>query len=177
MQFIENENINATNSNSLVDNVALSMITGLGYFILKRLTGQNKLKDAKDNLLENYQKLEDSKNLNLFKNYLTEEKRNVEPTLETYKEILTNLNLKQKEEIAKEITDTEILNLFSELKSRNLTPDLETYNLLMSVLLGAHKFDQAYEIFEETQFDLLEPNVDTIFNLLKIHKLTLYKKK
>ena len=96
MQFIENENINAINSNSLVDNVALSMITGLGYFLLKKLTGQKNLKDAKENFIQNYQKLEEANNLNLYKNYLTEDKRNTEPTLETYKEILTNLTLKKK---------------------------------------------------------------------------------
>jgi len=175
MQFIENENINA-NSNNLVDNVALSMITGLGYYILKRITGENKLKNAKENLIENYQKFEDSRNLNLFKNYVTEEKRNTEPTLETYKEILVNLNLKQKEELAKEISEHEILNLFTELKNRNLTPDLELYNSLMTVLLGAHKFEQAYEIFEEMQVDSHEPNIQTILNLLKIHKCTVYKK-
>ena len=90
MQFIENENI-TTNSNSLVDNVALSMITGLGYYILKRITGENKLKNAKENLIENYQKLEDPKNLNIYRNYVTEENREVEPTLETYKQILKNL--------------------------------------------------------------------------------------
>lgn len=176
MQFIENENINAINSNSLVDNVALSMITGLGYFLLKHLTGKNDLKNAKENFIQNYQKLEEAKNLNLYKNYLTEEKRKDEPTLETYKEILTNLTLKQKEELLKDLSDTEVLNLFLELKSRNLTPDLELYNLLMSVLLGANKFDQAYEIFEEILYELMEPNLATIFNLLKIYKLTVYKK-
>jgi len=176
MQFIENENINTINSNSLVDNVALSMITGLGYFLLKHLTGKKDLKDAKENFIQNYQKLEEAKNLNLFKNYVTEEKRDTEPTLETYKEILTNLTLKQKEELLKEISDTEIINLFLELKSRNLTPDLELYNLLMRALLGANKFEQAYEIFEEIQYELMEPNLDTIFNLLKIYKLTVYKR-
>jgi len=175
MQFIENENINA-NSNTLVDNVALSMITGLGYYILKRITGENKLKNAKENLIENYQKFEDSKNLNLYKNYVTEEKRETEPTLETYKEIFNNLNLKQNEELTKEISEHEILNLFTESKNRSLTPDLEMYNLIMTVLLGAHKFEQAVEIFEEMLVDNHEPNTQTILNLLKIHKYTVYKK-
>jgi pentatricopeptide repeat protein len=175
MQFIENENI-TTNSNSLVDNVALSMITGLGYYILKRITGENKLKNAKENLNDNLQKLEDSKNLNLYRNYVTEENRDAEPTLETYKEILKNLNLKQNEELTKEISEQEILNLFNELKQRNLTADLEMYNLIMTVLLGAHKFTQAIDIFEELLVDNHEPNTQTILNLLKIHKFTVHKK-
>jgi len=84
--------------------------------------------------------------------------------------------LKQKEELAKEISAQEILNLFNELKNRSLTPDLELYNSLMTVLLGAHKFEQAHEIFEEMLVDSHEPNVQTILNLLKIHKCTVYKK-
>ena len=89
---------------------------------------------------------------------------------------MVNLNLKQKEELAKEISEQEILNLFNELKNRNLTPDMELYNSLMTVLLGAHKFEQALEIFQEMLVDSHEPNVQTILNLLKIHKCTVYKK-
>merc|ERR1712151_561934 len=61
-------------------------------------------------------------------------------------------------------------------KNRSLTPDLEMYNLIMTVLLGAHKFEQAVEIFEEMLVDNHEPNTQTILNLLKIHKYTVYKK-
>ena len=177
MQFIENENINA-NTNSLVDNVALSMLTGLGYFILKRLTGQNKLKDAKENLLENYKKFEDAKNSNnfLYKNYLVEENRNSEPTLETYKQIYKKLIAQEKEEDTKEHASKESIELFRELKNHGIIPDLELYNLLMRVLLASNLSEKAYEIYEEIQFDLLEADVSTIFNLLKIYKYTVYRK-
>ena len=116
MQFIDYENIKV--NSQIVDKVALSVLTGLGYFILNRITGKNKMKDAKNNLIENYKKLEDSKLMNLYKKHVLEEEKNKEPTMETYKEIFRNLKENQKDETQKSEIDKEIMGLFTEMKQR-----------------------------------------------------------
>merc|ERR1711957_743680 len=99
-------------------------------------------------------KLEDSKNLNLYKNYVTEAKRRTRQR---------NFRTRNPQP-------------FQRIEKQEPNPRHGTYNSLMTVLLGAHKFEQAHEIFQEMLVDSHEPNVQTILNLLKIHKCTVYKK-
>jgi len=181
MQFIDYENIRV--NSSLIDNVALSVLTGLGYYILNRFKKQEDpkiKKDLKENLLDSYNKLEESKSLNLFRAYisndqeLSNELRHQEPDIQIYNKIISNLlhevktNLKFKEK--KERKVDEILSLFTELKERKLTPNNITYNKIIEALNEKDCFEEAWKLYEEMEKELFEVDLSTLSSLLKIWK-------
>lgn len=181
MQFIDSENIKV--NSSLIDNLALSVLTGLGYYILNRISKRenNPLKkDLKDELIDNYNKLEDSKSLNLFRSYiandeeLSNELKHQEPNIDTYNKIIANIlnevkaNLRFKDKKLRKIE--EILSLFTELKERKFTPTLFTYNRIMEALLEKSDFQEAWKIYNELETELFEGDLFTLCSLLKIWK-------
>jgi len=181
MQFIEYQNIKV--SSSLLDNVALSVLTGLGYYILNRFKKQDDpkiKKDVKENLLDSFNKLQESKSLNLFRAYisndqeLSKELRHQEPDIQIYNKIISNLlnevksNLRFKEKKERKID--EILSLFAELKERKLTPNNITYNKIIEALNEKTCFEEAWKNYEEMEQALFEADLNTICSLLKIWK-------
>lgn len=181
MQFIDYQNIKV--SSSLLDNVALSVLTGLGYYILNRFKKQEDpkiKKDVKENLLDSYNKLEESKNLNLFRAFisndqeLSNELRHQEPDIQIYNKIISNLlnevksNLRFKEKKEKKVD--EILSLFAEIKERKLIPNNITYNKIIEALNEKSNYEEAWNAYEEMELALFDPDLSTISSLLKIWK-------
>jgi pentatricopeptide repeat protein len=189
MQFIDYQNIKL--NTSLLDHVALSVLTGLGYYILNRLNKKNEnekvnKKNVKENLIESISKLENSKSLNLFRNYISldleleKELRHEEPTIETYNIIFSNIlndvkiNLRIKEKKERKID--ELLCLFSELKERKLAPNNFTYHKIIEAFLEKNDFESAWKLFEEMEVAINCLEIENFFdlnmmiNLIKILK-------
>jgi len=181
MQFIDYQNIKI--NSSLLDNIALSVLTGLGYYILNRFRKQddNKVKnDLKENLIESINKYQDSKSLNLYRSYISndeeisKELKHQEPDLQIYNKIISNLlneiktNLRYKEKKAKKVE--EVVSLFTELKERKIVPNHTTYNKVMEALNEKSSYEEAWNVFEEMERELHPADLNTLASLVKIWK-------